>query len=204
MKKLVRMLLLATVLLLPFFAKSQFVDYSCSFNEESDSAGWIFVNGSETNKWYIGTDSVNVGSRALFISSMDSANNSYNTGSQSIVYVYRSFELMTGSYYLSYNWKAYGESNYDYMRVFLAPNSATLTAGILPDGTTSTYNYSGVPNGWIPLDGTARMNMANSWQTFSTEFSISTADTYKLVFMWCNDGTSGSNPPAAVDNILFI
>ena len=203
MKKLVRMLLLATVLLLPFFAKSQFVDYSCSFNEESDSAGWIFVNGSETNKWYIGTDSVNVGSRALFISSMDSANNSYNTGSQSIVYVYRSFELMTGSYYLSYNWKAYGESNYDYMRVFLAPNSATLTAGILPDGTTSTYNYSGVPNGWIPLDGTARMNMANSWQSFAMEFSISTADTYKLVFMWCNDGSAGTNPPAAVDDIVF-
>ncbi|MBR3412348.1 MAG: fibronectin type III domain-containing protein [Bacteroidales bacterium] len=204
MKKLVRMLLLATVLLLPFFAQSQFVDYSCSFNDDSDSAGWIFVNGSETNKWCIGTDSVNVGGRALFISSTDSSTNSYNTGNQSIVYAYRSFELMEGSYYLSYNWKAYGESNYDYMRVFLAPNSATLTAGILPDGSTSTYNYSGVPSGWIPLDGTARMNMANSWQTFATEFSISTADTYKLVFMWCNDGSAGSNPPAAVDNILFI
>lgn len=204
MKKLVRMLLLATVLLLPFFAQSQFVDYSCSFNDDSDSAGWIFVNGSETNKWCIGTDSVNVGGRALFISSTDSSTNSYNTGNQSIVYAYRSFELMAGSYYLSYNWKAYGESNYDYMRVFLAPNSATLTAGILPDGSTSTYNYSGVPSGWIPLDGTARMNMANSWQTFATEFSISTADTYKLVFMWCNDGSAGSNPPAAVDNILFI
>ena len=204
MKKLVRMLLLAVVLLLPLFAQSQVLEYSCSFEDESDSAGWIFVNGTEANKWYIGTDSVNVGSRALFISNTDSSTNSYNNSSQSIAYVYHSFDLMPGSYYLSYDWKAYGESSFDYMRVFLAPSSATIVAGVLPDGTTATSIYSGVPNGWIPLDGMSRMNMASTWQTFSMEFSVSTADTYKLVFMWCNDGTAGNNPPAAVDNILFV
>ena len=36
------------------------------------------------------------------------------------------------------------------------------------------------------------------------EFSINTADTYKLVFMWGNDGSAGSNPPAAVANIVFM
>lgn len=204
MKKSVRILWFAAALVIPFLAHSQNVDYSCSFEDEADSAGWVFVNGSETNKWYIGTDSVNIGSRAMFISSADSSTNTYNSSSLSIVYAYREFDLVEGSYYISYDWKAYGESSYDYLRVFLAPASAILTAGLLPNGTSSTSGYlTAVPDGWIPLNGASQLNMSNTWQTYSREFGISAQDTFKLVFMWCNDGSAGSNPPAAVDNIVF-
>jgi len=204
MKKTVKMLWLATILLLPFFARSQNINYSCSFDDANDSAGWILANGTQTNKWYIGTDASSTTSRALFISGTDSSSNTYVNSSTSIVYAYRAFDLTVGSYYVSYDWKANGETNYDYLRVFLAPGSATFSPGQLPNGSTSTSSYTNtVPAGWIALDGASRLNMSSVWGTYSAEINVSVADTYLLVFMWCNDGSAGSNPPAAVDNIIF-
>ena len=204
MKKLYRLLLMVAMLL-PFVGRAQVSSYTCNFEDPYDSAGWVFVNGSQTNQWYIGTDMTNVGSRALFISDVDSATNTYSTSVTSVTYAYREFELAVGGYFFSYNWHAYGESSYDFLRVFLAPSSAVITAGQLPDGTTSTsgYQYT-VPAGWIPLDGGGKLNMSTAWQYYENEFSITTADTYKLVFMWCNDGSAGTNPPAAVDNIVLV
>ena len=202
MKKLYGLLLVAAMLL-PFVGKAQGVSYTCNFEDPYDSAGWVFVNGSQSNKWYIGTDSVNVGSRALFVSNVDSSTNVYSNSVTSITYAYREFELSMGGYFVSYNWRAYGEGSYDYLRVFLVPSSVTITAGLLPDGTTATYNFSTAPAGWIPLDGNSRLNLSTAWQYYECEFNITTADTYKLVFMWCNDPSAGTNPPAAVDNIVF-
>ncbi len=203
-KKSVRSLWLTVALLLPIFANSQNLNYLCSFDEEFDSVGWFFANGAQANRWYIGIDSSTATSRALFISGTDSSSNTYNSNSQSIVYAYRPFDLAVGSYYISYDWKAYGESNYDYLRVFLAPGSANFIPGQLPSGSTSTSSYTNtVPSGWIALDGANSLNTSSVWQTYSAEISISVADTYQLVFMWCNDGSAGTNPPAAIDNIVF-
>lgn len=203
MKKLYGFLLMVA-LLLPFAEQAQDVIYSCNFQDESDSAGWVLLNGTQTNQWYIGTDSLRTGSRALLVSNIDSATNEYTNSVTSVVYAYREVELTTGGYYISYNWHGYGEGSYDYLRVFLAPSSAVISAGFLPDGTTSTYSFGNtVPAGWIPLDGSSRLNLESTWQYYECEFSITTADTYKLVFMWCNDGSAGTNPPAAVDNIFL-
>ena len=202
MKKLYGLLLMAA-LLLPLVGRAQNVNYYCNFEDVSDSAGWVFLNGTQANQWYIGTDMTNVGSRALFVSNTDSATNEYSNNVTSITYAYREFELTAGGYYVSYNWRAYGEGSYDYLRVFLVPNSVTITPGALPDGTTATYNFSTAPAGWIPLDGNSRLNMETSWQYYECELSITTADTYRLVFMWANDPSAGTNPPAAVDNIVL-
>ena len=192
-------------MLLPFVGQAQNVYYYCDFQDESDSAGWVLLNGSQTNQWYIGTDTTNLGSRSLLISNVDSSSNTYSTNVTSITYAYREFELAAGGYYVSYYWHAYGESGYDYLRVFLAPSSAVFSAGLLPTGGTSTNSFQyTVPTGWIPLDGGGRLNLSSSWQTYACEFNVSVADTYKLVFMWCNNASGGTNPPAAVDNILFM
>ena len=197
-------ILMAMALLMPFVGQAQSFSYSCNFNDEYDSAGWVLLNGSQANYWCIGTPSGG-GSRAMFITNTDTATNTYNTGSTSIVYAYREVDLTEGSYVISYDWRAYGESSYDYLRVFLVPSSATLTAGLLPDGTTSTYSFGNtVPSGWIPLDGASRLNSSSTWNNYTCEFNVSVADTYKLAFMWCNDASAGTNPPGAVDNIVFM
>lgn len=203
MSKLFRLFLMSAVLLLPALAHSQNVNFHCTFEDVSDSAGWIFANGTQANKWMIGGATSYTGSRSLYISSDDSTN-TYNTSSTSITYAYQEFFLDSGTYVISYDWKAYGESGYDYLRVFLAPASATISAGTLPDGTTSSYSFiSTTPAGWISLDGGEGLRNSSTWQNYNREFYLSTSDTFRLVFMWANDGSAGSNPPAAVDNIIF-
>ncbi|MBQ3950174.1 MAG: fibronectin type III domain-containing protein, partial [Bacteroidales bacterium] len=42
---------------------------------------------------------------------------------------------------------------------------------------------------------------SSSWQSFSVDVAITTAGTYNLVFYWGNDGSVGTQPPAAIDNV---
>ncbi|MBO4875011.1 MAG: choice-of-anchor J domain-containing protein [Bacteroidales bacterium] len=176
--------------------------YVCGFEEASENANWIRENGDQTNKWYFGTAAHNSGTNGMYISSNNGTGNTYNTSSITFVYAYRPINIpATSEYVVSYDWKANGESNYDYLRAWLAPTTATLTAGQLPDGTTYPYNYtSTTPTGWISLDGGSKLNLVTSWQTKNQTIDIP-AGNYNLVFMWANDGGSGSDTPAAIDNI---
>lgn len=56
-------------------------------------------------------------------------------------------------------------------------------------------------SGWSDLAG--RMQTQNSWQTQTGTFTITEAGLYPMVFYWRNDGSAGSNPPAAIDNITI-
>ena len=178
--------------------------YICDFSDSAMAFAWEPVNGTQTNGWYVGS-AVHYGTndnQSLYISNNSGVSNSYTTNTISFAYTYRTFDLSVGSYNISYNWQAYGESNYDYIRAWLAPADAVFTPGLLPDGSTSAYSYtSTTPAGWIPLDGGSKLNLQSSWQTFSQDVAIATPGNYHLVFMWANDGSGGSNPPAAIDNV---
>ena len=172
--------------------------YNSGF-EVTDDQGWEIVNNS-TNKWYIDTAVNNGGSYSLYISNDNGVTNAYNIGGTQFSYAYRTFLVTdSGQYGISFDWRGYGESSYDYLRAWIAPATATFTAGQLPDGSTSAYNYTTTtPAGWIDLGG--KMNYQNNWQTSQT-LPYLAPGTYNLVFMWANDGSGGSQPPAAVDNV---
>ena len=181
--------------------------FVCGFESVIDSAGWEFVNGSQVNKWYIGSATNNGGNRSLYVSNDNGASNAYTNTSTVFVYAYKEFTLAAGGYAITYDWKAYGESNYDYIRVFLAPASRTFTAGQDPTGGTSAYSWSSatLPADCISLTGsTTKLNLQSSWQNVFAEFAVSTPGDYKLVFAWANDGSGGSTPPGAIDNIVFM
>jgi hypothetical protein len=178
--------------------------YLCTFADSAIALGWEPVNGSQTNKWHVGT-AAHFGTAdnyAMYISNDNGTSNSYSINSSSFVYAYRTFIFAAGTYTISYNWQAYGESTWDYLRAWLAPGDVDFTAGQLPDGTTSTNTYSSTtPAGWIPLDGGSHLNLQSSWQTRIDDATITTPGAYHLVFMWANDGGGGSNPPVAIDNV---
>ena len=182
------------------------VPFYCDFTDTTlTNAGWEVVNGTQNNQWAVGAAESNGTPNALYISNDNGTSNSYTTSGISITYAYRDVILTDGPYTVSYDWKAYGEGSYDYIRAWLVPASQMPTAGLLPDGTTSTYtfNSSGVaPAGWISIDGGAKLNLATSWQTHEEELNL-TAGTYHLLFMWANDGSAGSQPPAAIDNVTL-
>ena len=172
--------------------------YATGF-EAGEDAGWLFVNGG--NAWITGSATSVNGSNALYVSNDNGVSNSYTNSQSAISYAYRTISIdAAGSYAVSFDWKSVGESNYDYMRAWLAPANFQFIANLLPNGSTSTNSYTTTtPAGWYDLGG--KMNLFDSWQNNHQVVSIAEAGNYNLVFMWCNDNSSGNNPPAAVDNV---
>ena len=201
MKSTFRMLSLVAALLLPLLTQAQSLDYLCTFENDSDTADWTFVN-SPTNAWVIDSAVAQAGSKSLYISSDGGATNSYNNGTTAVSFAYQQFAFEPGGYNLTYNWRCNGESAYDFIRVFLAPKTATFQANVIPGGFGSSYNFqTAVPAGWISLNGSRQHNQQSTWQTNQAEFTVTDSDTLFLVFVWVNDGSGGSAPAGGIDNV---
>lgn len=150
------------------------------------------VNGSQTNKWEYGSATGNA-ANSIYISNNGGTANAYDTGSSSVVQAYRDITIPAGSTIatLAFDWKADGESTYDYLRVWLVPATLTPTAGA----------QIGTGGGNIQL---GQFNQQSTWQTYlNTSLNISSfaGSTMRLVFEWRNDGSVGTQPPVAIDNI---
>ena len=170
--------------------------YSTDFETICD---WTLVNGSCTNAWTWGEAAHNgTGTHGLYISNDGGATNAYDNTSNTMVYAYKTFNFAASHYNFAYDWKADGENRYDFLRVALVPASVSLEAGTsMPTG----FNYNTLPEGWIALDGGSQLSKAPDWQTVSQEIEIATAGYYNVVFVWRNDNTTGTNPPAVIDNM---
>ena len=168
-----------------------------SFADDFETANnWVFVNGNLTNAWAIGPATNNGGTKAMYISKDGGTSNEYNKSSTTIVFAKKLFSLAQGKYEIAYDWKAYGESSSDFLRVAVIPASTTLTAGTTPSGLTS----SALPSGWIAADGGSKLNLKSSWTRKEVEVEIPEAGNYLVVFTWVNDYSSGYYSPAAIDN----
>lgn len=169
--------------------------YSQDFENNND---WTLVNGTYTNQWCWGNATNNGGEKAMYISKDGGTTYEYAHNAL-VVYASKLFSFAQGTYTFSFDWKANGESSYDFLRVALVPGDKTFTAGgSLPSGVTA----SALPSTWIALDGGSKLNQNSDWQNKVTETTLSgTSGTYTMVFLWRNDGSGGSQPPAAIDNI---
>ena len=111
-----------------------------------------------------------------------------------------------GTYGVSFDWRANGEGNYDYLRVALVPTS-TMFSAIYGDNPVANTFRTQLPAGWINLsnatDGQYKLNLSGEWQHFGAEVEItdSLLGYYHLAIIWVNDGSGGTQPPAAIDNL---
>ena len=168
-------------------------------NFETDK-GWELINGTQTNKWVRGTATNNGGDNALYISNDGGTTNKY-AHTASMTFASKLFAFETGDFTIAYDWKANGESNYDFLRVALVPASVELTAGTIP----SNFSASNLPTGWQALDGGSKLNLQTDWQSKSVDITIESAGAYQIVFAWKNDGSGGNQTPAAaIDNFKII
>lgn len=155
-----------------------------------------FVNGSQTNKWTFGPATGNTGN-SIYISNDNATTNAYTISSTSVVQAYRDIAVPAGTTNaaFSFDWKAQGESSFDYLRVWLVP------AGFMP--TAGTQITAGT--GRIQI-GT-NYNLQGTWQSFlnsNLNLSSFAGTTMRLVFEWRNDGSGGTQPPAAIDNVKLL
>jgi len=206
MKRKHLLLTLLMALFLPWAAMAQTQNVLFSDDFEGSSCEWNLIDGTQPNQWAWGTAINNGGTHALYISNDGGVSNAYTNSLYSIVYATRHLAFGTGEYTIEYDWKAYGESNYDYLRAWLAPGSTQLIAGQLPNGNGASGISSYInttPEGWVPLDGGGKLNLSDAWQSQSSTVNVE-AGNYMLVFMWANDGSVGTNPPAAIDNVSIV
>jgi len=181
-------------------------------NFDGTSHAFTLINGSQNNQWVVGSSTFASGTHSLYISNNGSAN-AYS-GTTSVVQAYAQVSIPETAIDLglSFDFKCYGESTYDYMRVWLVPDAFTPTAG-----TQITAANSGgvllsvgphVNNTLGNLNGTANgvgTSFQSQFQNLNFVFPAGdfAGQNAKLVFEWRNDGLVHNNPPAAVDNIHF-
>ncbi|GHT68585.1 hypothetical protein FACS189452_08520 [Bacteroidia bacterium] len=157
---------------------------------EGDVSGWTLKTTGQTNKWYISGDdaaAVHDGFKAAYISNDEGATNAYTNNATSVVHLYRDVTLSTAAsshYKLTFWWKGEAESSYDDLQVFLIATSTTPTAGTQLNNPLGTYSSS------------------SSWQQ-ATLILPASAAAQRLVFSWRNDGSVGTNPPIAIDDIAI-
>ena len=174
--------------------------YSTGF-EAGQDVNWEYTQGT-TNIWTVGSATNNGGTKGLYISNDNGTTNAYSNSTSAVSYASRLFNFsQDGDYAVSFDWKADGESTWDYLRAFLVPGGVEFTADQLPGGVTSTSSFSSqTPTGWIDL-GNGKLNLTTEWQSMQATASEVTAGNYNLVFIWANDGSGGFNPPVAIDNV---
>ena len=105
--------------------------YSCGFETMPETHMWTLLN-SPTNAWCVGTDAHSAGSKSLYISNDEGTTNAYTKTSGAASYACLSLELEnTSDYEVSFDWRCYGENNYDFVRVWIVPYETELTGNVL-------------------------------------------------------------------------
>ncbi|MCQ2276827.1 MAG: fibronectin type III domain-containing protein [Bacteroidales bacterium] len=169
--------------------------YFCDFSDNDENTNWSFQNGNAVNKWHIGTPS-GYSDNVLYVSNTGTSA-AYAHNSPSVSWAYRdiAFDANSTAYDLSFNWKANGESTYDYLHVYIGD------VAYVEANNTGTLN---IPQGLVQLDE-VRLNQHNTWQHFSTSLNGSyVGQTKRLYFVWLNDAAAGSNPAAVIDSIQIV
>lgn len=166
------------------------IPYVQNFSTGND----LQLTGSgQPNIWFYGSAAGNP-ANSLYITNDNGLTNGYNTSASSVVHAFRDIIVPSGSTNatLSFDWKGQGESGWDYLRIWLVPMSYIPVAG--------TQITAG--GGRIQLGGD--LNQQSTWQNyFNTLVNLSSfaGQNVRLVFEWRNDGSGGTQPAAAIDNI---
>nr|WP_321450758.1 DUF5018 domain-containing protein [uncultured Carboxylicivirga sp.] len=164
----------------------QTLPINATFDTNNDD--FITIQNEQTNYWIYGYLDV-YGSNCMFITN-NGVDNTYSYDVSAVSHLFRliNFDGIRLAK-LNFDWLAYGEPGYDYLKVYLVPNEYELYAGstISNNYLLGTYNQiSNIDNASIELDE-----------------SMITQDIMKLVFTWRNDRSVGGNPPASIKNVIL-
>ena len=180
--------------------------------EDATNTAWQIVNGTQTNKWVIGTgaNAGFSGTKAAYISNSTSApfTHTYTNNSISSVYLYQdvTFPAAQPVVNLSFKYIGQGEAgSWDKLAVYISNGSTptTLTAGTPSGGTSANL----VLTDYTQIGGPYWLN--SSWTNISIPITQAQAgnatasSTRRIVFLWSNDGSGGIDPPAGVDDVLL-
>ena len=188
--------------------------YTTDFSENSDQ-NWLLNNSTCQNYWMIGALSDTAS--ALFVTTNGATPGYKVSNATSVVTAEKLFTVGDAlEYSISFDVRCGGEGSWDFMKVFFAPETtqypATASSSEVPDYTGLEYSQYAVDfTEYLSLTGTSgypyMLNLTQG-NTIHVEVSMpnpnegaDAASTAKLVFMWKNDNSSGTQPGAVISNV---
>lgn len=178
-----------------------------SFEGASFAAdGWTALNNATAGASWVqstGATAGFIGAQAAYITTNEGASpppHAYVNTLARVSALYKDVTIPAGeaSIALSFRWIALGESGYDRLQVWAVP-----TDYVPLNGTASMTTTGVAPTGRLQLGAGANGYQGSSvWTTANITVPAAYAGTsFRLVFQWRNDGSGGSNPPIAIDNV---
>ncbi len=173
---------------------------------------WLMNNGAAPNYWMMGTPSGATES-ALFVTN-DGSSAAYTiTSAASVAMAEKLFTMPADdSVHVVFDVQVGGEgvsTPYDYLKVFLAPATVEFTPAASSSNTQSSYSYS--ENAFDFSDYMSQTGdtthpyklSLTQGNTLHIDMNVVNPDpngSAKLVFLWRNDGSSGTQPGAIIRN----
>ena len=171
---------------------------------------WLLNNGTCSNYWMVGAvDSV----PSLFVTNNGTTPN-YNLSSTSIVTAEKLLAVGdNASVVISFDVKVGGESSWDYIKVFFAPAESTYPAANSAP-TYASYSYETyamnfqnylAQTGYTSYPYKLNLTQGNTLHVVAEmpnpNPNATSTSTAKLVFMWKNDASGGTQPGAIISNV---
>ncbi|WP_158963951.1 choice-of-anchor J domain-containing protein [Myroides fluvii] len=173
------------------------------YNESFEGDVYFRTNHNDFHQWVAGNAVSANGTRSLYVTNNHGVANRYTVDEETVIHAFKDFIVPANTQQLdiSFVWRAMGEFNprwddepSDFMKVWMVPTSFTPTVDV---AITPAANR-------IELDPTVFFANANQ---FTVQRNVVNATAFagqnmRLVFEWIQDPYSGTQPPAAVDNLV--
>ena len=184
--------------------------YATDFSDPNDA--WILNNGSCTNYWVRGN--VNGGS-ALFVT-QDGTTAGYSVSDNSMVSAEKLFTVGTdATVTVQFDVTVGGESMYDFLKLFVAPptmefpsSNSSITSSDYGYYSYTNYAYDFYTNGYGTQSSYPYVMNLTSGNTVhviaempNPNSNPNANSTAKVVFVWRNDLSAGTQPGAIVTNV---
>ena len=178
------------------------VPYYCGFEDAAERDCWTFHQNTNynNNKWTVGTATHSEGEYALYVTNYSATGYTYDVTRESIAWVYRDvfFDSENQEYIISFDFKGMGErinqNTYDYLNVYVGPPAE------IEDIYYNTYNPTVDPPEGATLF-LEKLCQNSDWTNYLFTVDASFSGVQRIYFMWRNDGSGGTQPPAAIDNL---
>ncbi len=179
--------------------------FTPNLGDASEQAKWIILGESETNHFIFGALEE---TPAMYISNNNSAWE-YTLNAASGSMIYRQFSVADDSteVRVQFDWQAYGEYTsyyYDYGRALIVAESAALSVSgsTLKIGERTIGTSDPQINGVYCLDDDEyALANVSVWTPLDKTIKLGNAGTYRLLFTWRNDTSSGTQHPLGVKNV---
>ena len=172
---------------------------------------WWLNNGNATNYWTFGLP--DGGGDTLLFVSHDGQTAGYDIAVASTVMAEKTLVMPAAdTIRVDFDVRVGGESHFDFLKVFLVPESVEFTAGRY-NNTQSQSQYAD-----YALDFTAYKPLSAGSDGYPYLFNLSDGTVHvtaglanpapegraKLVFLWRNDNTTGTQPGAVISHVKVV